>query len=91
MRLLEVGSNHRRNIKKLADSVVRAWEKDDINRYELAWLTQLSSDERLLAKLYKGSQKYEIYGGDGNEPLLDSAATYASAYSILMDVIKMQG
>ena len=91
MRLLEVGSNHRRNIKKLADSVVRAWEKDDINRFELAWLTQLSSDERLLAKLYKGSQKYEIYGGDGNEPLFDSAATYASAYSILMDVIKMQG
>ena len=55
MRLLEVGSNHRQDIKKLADSVVRAWEKDDINRFELAWLTQLSSDERLLAKLYKRS------------------------------------
>ena len=86
MRLLEVGSNHRRNIKKLADSVVRAWEKDDINKFELAWLTQLSSDERLLAKLYKGSQKYEIYGGDGNEPLLDSAATYAKAFNILSKI-----
>lgn len=88
MKLLEVASNHRRNIRQLADGIVLAWEKDDINRFELAWLTQLSSDERVLAKLYRGSQKYEIYGGDGNEPFLDSAATFANAFNILSRIKK---
>lgn len=86
MRLHEVYKDHRRDIGNIARSIVQVWEKDDINRYELAWLTQLSSDERLLAKLYKGGQKYEIYGGEGNEPLLDSAATYAEAFNILTKI-----
>jgi len=83
MRLHEVGSNHRRNTRELADNIVRVWGKDDISCKEIHWLTQLSSDEHLVAKLYKGSQQYEIYGSDANEPFLNSASTFARAYSIL--------
>ena len=88
MQLHEIYKDHRRNIKELADAIARVWEKDNICSLDIAWLNQLSTDERLLAKLLKGSQQFEIYGGDGNEPFLDSAATYALAYNILSKIGK---
>lgn len=88
MRLHEVYKDHRRDIGSIARSIVRVWEKDKISGFEVAWLTQLSSDEHLLGKLLKGSQRFKEFGGDGNEPLLDSAATFAHAYNILSKIGK---
>jgi|GEM_PF-2404522 hypothetical protein len=86
MLLHEVGKNYRRNIKDQAQGIVQTWEKEQLNRYAMAWLIQLASDERLLGKLLVGSKQYKLYGGDGNESFLDSAATYAHAYNILSKI-----
>lgn len=83
MRLHEVHKNRVRSVNQLAQTVIYVWEKERSNKWAMAWLVQLSSDERLLSKLYAGSQRFEVFGGGGNEPFLDSAADCARAYSIL--------
>lgn len=83
MRLHEVGNLQYRNVKETAQAIVHAWIHQRSNERVMAWLYQLSSDEHLLAKLLKGSRQYDIYGGDGNEPFLDSAFIHSSAFNIL--------
>lgn len=88
MRLHEVHRNRVRNVNQLAQTVIRVWEKERSNELAMAWLVQLSSDERLLDKLYAGSQRFEVFGGDGNEPFLDSAADCACAFNILSKIVE---
>lgn len=88
MRLHEVHRNPIRSVNQLAQTVIRVWEKERSNEFAMAWLVQLSSDERLLARLYKGSQRFEVFGGDGNESFLDSAADCACAFSILSKIVE---
>ena len=83
MRLLEVGNNHRRNIRELAQDSVRTWEKERITRWERDWLEKLSMDDPLVQKLFQQSQKFNQYGGEANEQILPAAYDFARAYNIL--------
>jgi carbohydrate-selective porin OprB len=86
MRLHEVGRNQFSSTMELARAVIYAWEHQQSNRLITLWLNQLSSDERLLNRLYRASKRYKIYGNDDNEPFLDSSAICARAYNILVNV-----
>jgi hypothetical protein len=86
MRLLEVSSDQISSIKELANSVVDTAKKDGLNRWELAWLIQLSSNVVLMRRLYKGSQNYNAYQQHSNDALIDTAYTFARAYSILSQI-----
>lgn len=84
MRLLEIGNNQKRNIRELAQDIVRTWEKTSLTRLERKWLDELSLDDPLLKKLFSHSQKFNQYGGEGNDQILPAAYEFARAYNILV-------
>jgi hypothetical protein len=87
MHLFEVTLKHRYTPIALSDAVLRIGDKEEISEREWIWLTQLSTNKRLLRKLLCLATRYGYTSNfEPNHHFLDSAAKCASAYSLLSSI-----